>query len=100
LDRLPRSPFVAALPMTTLHAVLACALLASGIAGCREAQDRVTRVSSPSDEYWFVTHCKHHEQCLRDAREMCPHGFVKTPERGQTEGVGDFYFKCHGKADW
>jgi hypothetical protein len=74
-----------------------CLLL---VASCREAQDRVVRVSSPADEYWFVTHCKRHNDCLRDARETCPNGFVKTPERGQTEGPGEFYFKCHGKADW
>ena len=75
-------------------------LFVLGLFACREAQDRVTRVSSPADEYWFSTYCKREAQCRKDAKEICPNGYVPTPERDPGITRGEFFFKCHGKANW
>lgn len=71
------------------------ALAVVSVAGCAEAQDRVRRVASPKGEYHFRVYCRTPDRCLRDASDICPHGYVK-----EEVNPGELLFMCHGKADW
>ena len=73
--------------------LLALAMLS--LLGCNSAAYRVRRVASPAREYHFQTRCKFFEDCVKDARDVCPSGYRKEEVKEH-----ELVFMCVGKPDW